>query len=125
MLAIIKEHTMRILLISFVGWTVLFQFLVFFTRINVMKITVLVGTFALAMAFAGNDLVNFIGVPLAGFESFKAFMASGSRRSRRISDDRPAGNGKYSHLFPDCCRTDHGTDPSLFQESQISYSHHH
>ena len=43
-----------------------------------MKITVLVGTFALAMAFAGNDLVNFIGVPLAGFESFKAFMASGS-----------------------------------------------
>jgi len=39
---------------------------------------VLVGTFALAMAFAGNDLVNFIGVPLAGFESFKAFMASGS-----------------------------------------------
>ncbi len=36
------------------------------------------GTFALAMAFAGNDLVNFIGVPLAGFESFKAFMASGS-----------------------------------------------
>jgi len=49
-----------------------------FTRVNVMKITVLVGTFALAMAFAGNDLVNFIGVPLAGFESFKAFMASGS-----------------------------------------------
>ena len=42
-----------------------------------MKITVLVGTFALAMAFAGNDLVNFIGVPLAGFESFKAFMAAG------------------------------------------------
>ena len=38
---------------------------------------VLVGTFALAMAFAGNDLVNFIGVPLAGFESFKSFMASG------------------------------------------------
>jgi len=78
MLASIKEHTMRVLLISFVGWTLLFQLLTLFTRINVMKITVLVGTFALAMAFAGNDLVNFIGVPLAGFESFKAFMASGS-----------------------------------------------
>ena len=39
---------------------------------------VALATFALAMAFAGNDLVNFIGVPLAGFESFKAFMASGS-----------------------------------------------
>lgn len=78
MLASIKENTMRVLIISFVGWTLLFQLLTLFTRINVMKITVLVGTFALAMAFAGNDLVNFIGVPLAGFESFKAFMASGS-----------------------------------------------
>lgn len=78
MLASIKENTTRVLLISFVGWTALFQLLTLFTRVNVMKITVLVGTFALAMAFAGNDLVNFIGVPLAGFESFKAFMASGS-----------------------------------------------
>lgn len=78
MLATIKENTARVLLISFVGWTLLFQLLTLFTRVNVMKITVLVGTFALAMAFAGNDLVNFIGVPLAGFESFKAFMASGS-----------------------------------------------
>ena len=78
MLAYIKENTTRILVISFVGWTLLFQMLTLFTRANILKITVLVGTFALAMAFAGNDLVNFIGVPLAGFESFKAFMASGS-----------------------------------------------
>ncbi|MCK5135092.1 MAG: inorganic phosphate transporter [Bacteroidales bacterium] len=78
MLTYITTHTTRIMLISFVGWTILFQLLVSFTRINILKITVLVGTFALAMAFAGNDLVNFIGVPLAGFESFKAFMASGS-----------------------------------------------
>jgi phosphate/sulfate permease len=78
MLASIKEHTARAMLISFVGWTLFFQLLTLFTKVNVLKITVLVGTFALAMAFAGNDLVNFIGVPLAGFESFKAFMASGS-----------------------------------------------
>jgi len=78
LLSFIQASTARILLISFVGWTALFQILALFTRINIMKITVLVGTFALAMAFAGNDLVNFIGVPLAGFESFKAFMASGS-----------------------------------------------
>jgi phosphate/sulfate permease len=78
MLATIKEHTTRVMLISFLGWTIIFQLLTLLTRINVLKITVLVGTFALAMAFAGNDLVNFIGVPLAGFESFKAFMASGS-----------------------------------------------
>jgi len=78
MLAYIQEHTTKILLISFLGWTALFQVLTLFTRINILRITVLVGTFALAMAFAGNDLVNFIGVPLAGFESFKAFMASGA-----------------------------------------------
>jgi len=77
MLDYIKTNTTKILIISFLGWTALFQILVSFTKINILKITVLVGTFALAMAFAGNDLVNFIGVPLAGFESFKAFMASG------------------------------------------------
>ena len=78
MLETIRENTARVMLISFIGWTLLFQLLTLFTKVNVMKVTVLVGTFALAMAFAGNDLVNFIGVPLAGFESFKAFMASGS-----------------------------------------------
>ncbi len=78
LLAYIQAHTTRILLISFAGWTLIFQLLAVFTRINILKIPVLVGTFALAMAFAGNDLVNFIGVPLAGFESFKAFTASGA-----------------------------------------------
>jgi hypothetical protein len=77
-LAYIMEHSFRIMVINFVGWTILFQILVSFTRVNILKITVLVGTFALAMAFAGNDLVNFIGVPLAGYESFKAFAASGA-----------------------------------------------
>jgi phosphate/sulfate permease len=77
-LSFIKAHTTRILLISFASWSILFQILVMFTRVNILKITVLVGTFSLAMAFAGNDLVNFIGVPLAGYESFKAFMAAGA-----------------------------------------------
>jgi phosphate/sulfate permease len=77
MLSFIQVHTLQILLFSFFGWTILFQLMLVFTRINIMRITVLIGTFALAMAFAGNDLVNFIGVPLAGFESFKMFMASG------------------------------------------------
>lgn len=79
LLDFIQENTGKILLISFAGWTIVFQLLVFFTRFNILKFTVLAGTFALAMAFAGNDLVNFIGVPLAGFESFKAFAASGSQ----------------------------------------------
>jgi len=77
----INRYKAWILLASFAGWTLLFQVFILFTRINVLKIIVLVGTFALAMAFAGNDLVNFIGVPLAGFESFMAFVASGSNDS--------------------------------------------
>ncbi len=73
----ISTYTGRILLLSFVGWTVIFQLLALFTKVNILKITVLAGTFALAMAFAGNDLVNFIGVPLAGFESYRIFAATG------------------------------------------------
>ena len=58
------------------AWTILLQLITMLTRFNILKFIVLVGTFALAMAFAGNDLVNFIGVPLAGYESFREFMAS-------------------------------------------------
>ncbi len=73
----IKDKTGIIILSSFVGWTIILQTLSWISRFNILKFIVLVGTFSLAMAFAGNDLVNFIGVPLAGFESYKAFMASG------------------------------------------------
>ena len=45
-------------------------------RLNIMRITILSGTFALALAFAGNDLVNFIGVPLAGLSSYQDYMAN-------------------------------------------------
>ncbi|MBU2651666.1 MAG: inorganic phosphate transporter [Bacteroidetes bacterium] len=75
-LQVIEENTGYIILLSFVGWTFIFQLISWFTRINILKIIVMIGTFALAMAFAGNDLVNFIGVPLAGYESFRAFLAS-------------------------------------------------
>ena len=66
----IKGHTGAILLGSFVVSAVLLQLLMFAVRIQALKIVVLVGTFALAMAFAANDLVNFIGVPLAGLSAY-------------------------------------------------------
>ena len=47
-------------------------------KVNVFKIVVLLGTFALALAFAGNDLVNFIGVPLAGYSSFIDYTTNGT-----------------------------------------------
>lgn len=73
----IKHNTTQILFVSLIGWTIIMQLLHWLFKTNILRVIVLVGTFALAMAFAGNDLVNFIGVPLAGFESFKLFQANG------------------------------------------------
>jgi len=72
----IKENSFLIIFYSMIGWTILLQLLYWIFRINILKIIVLVGTFSLAMAFAGNDLVNFIGVPIAGFNSWQLFNAS-------------------------------------------------
>ncbi len=62
--------TLTLLLGSFAVWTSLMALLQFIFRLNILKLTVLAGTFALALAFAGNDLVNFIGVFMAGKSSF-------------------------------------------------------
>ena len=71
----IKSNSSLIIIYSLIGWTILLQLLYWIVRLDILKLIVLVGTFALAMAFAGNDLVNFIGVPLAGLKSFQAFIA--------------------------------------------------
>lgn len=68
----IAENSFLILLVCFVVFTVLMEIL-HLLRVNIFKIIVLFGTFSLAMAFAGNDLVNFIGTPLAGLESYLDF----------------------------------------------------
>ena len=73
----IQENTWTLIGVSFVFFTILMQIL-HWLKINVFKVVVLMGTFALALAFAGNDLVNFIGVPLAGFSSFMDFTANGN-----------------------------------------------
>jgi len=75
--AMINENTWTIL----VGGLVIFSFIMTvlsMLKAPVLKFVVLLGTFALAMAFAGNDLVNFVGVPLTGLESYNDFMANGS-----------------------------------------------
>ena len=73
----INDNTQMLLLAVFVVSTI-FNEILYLLRINVFKIIVLLGTFALAMAFAGNDLVNFIGVPLAGLDSLQDFLANGN-----------------------------------------------
>ena len=77
-LAWIKSNTGLILLAAFLGSALLLQFLLSFTRVHILKVVILVGTFALAMAFAANDLVNFIGVPLAGLSSYSVASESGN-----------------------------------------------
>lgn len=71
----VKYYTFQILLISFAATGLIMQLLHSVFKVNILKVIVIIGTFALAMAFAGNDLVNFIGVPLAGLASFSKFTA--------------------------------------------------
>ena len=73
----VKENTLMLTTYCFIAFTVLMQIL-HWCKVNVFKVIVLMGTFALATAFAGNDLVNFIGVPLAGLASFQDFVANGN-----------------------------------------------
>lgn len=72
----INTHTALILASSFVIFTIIAQVL-YLLKINVFKVVVLIGTFSLAMAFAGNDLVNFIGVPLTALASYQDYAAAG------------------------------------------------
>ena len=73
----IHDNTLIILCGCFVLFT-LFMQLLYLLKVNVFKVIVLFGTFALAMAFAGNDLVNFIGVPLSGYSSYIDYAANGN-----------------------------------------------
>ena len=75
--AYLNENILMVLGITFVCATILMQ-LLHMMKVNVFRVIVLCGTFALATAFAGNDLVNFIGVPLAGYSSFIDFTANGA-----------------------------------------------
>jgi len=71
----IASNAAVILLAIFAASVLILQILLFF-RWNILKPIVLIGTFALAMAFAANDLVNFIGVPVAGYHAYEAAMES-------------------------------------------------
>ena len=73
----IQNNTLLLISSFFVFFTILMQIL-HWLKVNVFKVVVIMGTFALALAFAGNDLVNFIGVPLAGYSSFVDYTTNGT-----------------------------------------------
>ena len=72
----IDTNTNMLLALTFIVSTIVMEVL-HLMKVNIFRFTVLMGTFALAMAFAGNDLVNFIGVPLAGLDSYQDYVANG------------------------------------------------
>lgn len=74
----IENNQLLIIGVSLVVWTLVSQLLINVFKVNILKAIILIGTFALAMAFAGNDLVNFIGVPIAAIQSYGLFVASGA-----------------------------------------------
>jgi len=82
----ITEHQMLIIGINFLFFTLLSQILISLFKIQILKVVILIGTFALALAFAGNDLVNFIGVPIAAIQSYDFFIASGMNSNEYMMD---------------------------------------
>ncbi len=74
---LIEDNTLSIIAGSFLLWTLISQVFIKFFNLNVLKLIIGIGTFSLAMAFSGNDLVNFIGVPIAAWNSYEAWSISG------------------------------------------------
>ncbi|MDC0389217.1 inorganic phosphate transporter [Flavobacteriaceae bacterium] len=72
-----ETQVVFIALTSFILLSIFSYVLISFLKINIYKIIIGVGTFSLALAFAGNDLVNFIGVPIAAWQSYEAWSVSG------------------------------------------------
>jgi phosphate/sulfate permease len=73
----IKGNQLMIIGYCFVVWTIISQIVMSVFKYNIFKLIIIVGTFGLALAFAGNDLVNFIGVPIAAFQSYEMYTVAG------------------------------------------------
>jgi len=86
----VLDNKLLIIGFSFVFWVATSQLLIQVFRCHILKVIVVIGTFALALAFAGNDLVNFIGVSIAAWQSFilwqEAFLVSGVLPSEFLMD---------------------------------------
>ena len=76
MMDYVNTHTLTIVLIGLVLFTGISQFVMSVLKLNILRTIIIVGTFALALAFAGNDLVNFIGVPIAAWQSFDLWQSA-------------------------------------------------
>jgi hypothetical protein len=73
----LEAKVLAIVVVSLIVWSLLSYVIIAAIKYNIYKLIIIVGTFALALAFAGNDLVNFIGVPIAAWQSYEAWSVSG------------------------------------------------
>ncbi|CAI8172797.1 MAG: inorganic phosphate transporter [Flavobacteriaceae bacterium] len=73
----LETEVWSLILVNLLVWSFISYLLIVLTKINIYKFIIVIGTFALALAFAGNDLVNFIGVPIAAWQSYEAWSVSG------------------------------------------------
>lgn len=92
------NHSLTIIGISLAFWTLLSQLVMTVFKANILKIIIVIGTFALALAFAGNDLVNFIGVPIAAWQAFNFWSISGSDPTTFLMTDL-AGKAHTPTIF--------------------------
>ncbi len=82
--SLISTNPIALIGISFLVLTAVSYLLIKYSKTNIYTVIIVVGTFALAVAFAGNDLVNFIGVPIAAFNSYEAWSASGAQPTEYV-----------------------------------------
>ena len=94
----INTHTTTLIWIFFILFTVVGQIMVFL-KWNVFRLIILSGTFALAFSFAGNDLVNFVGVPLAALDALLAWMGAGQPDIHSMAMDTLNTNAAAPTVF--------------------------
>ncbi|CAM3796773.1 inorganic phosphate transporter [Flavobacterium cucumis] len=95
----IKESPLTIILYSFILWTIVCQLLISVFKYSVFKFIIIVGTFGLALAFAGNDLVNFIGVPIAAYQAYEIWAAQTVGATEFMMSDLEKENLPAPFLF--------------------------
>jgi phosphate/sulfate permease len=95
----IKNEPITIILYSFLIWTVVSQFLISVVKYNIFKFIIIVGTFGLALAFAGNDLVNFIGVPIAAYQAYEIWSVQSVGAAEFMMSDLEKDNLPAPFIF--------------------------
>ncbi len=95
----ISAHTLWIIAGSLVFWTLISQLIISVLKVNILKVIIIIGTFGLALSFAGNDLVNFIGVPIAAWHSFEFWINSGVPASEFLMTDLAGKVNTPSYLL--------------------------